>query len=378
MSIKLYTLFVIFGVISTSKASIKYPMVLFEKDLSRSAVFVFHQNSRKPLNVTLTDHLGAQFSFKTVKRKPFGVPCCVHEVEFKKLSIGSKYKITVEGEKRTFWFETAKETGKILLGGDSRSDSKMRVNINQAIKSYVKKNPDTFALIHGGDYIKNGWSWSQWKCWLKDYQTTTSESGRLLPLIPIRGNHEYLSFYFNSLFSRPSGGIYKNYYVTQWNDLSFIHLNTNLSHSGNQKDWLQSKLKKLSKESKWIIPNYHRPAYPAVKKPGDALRYWVPLFEKYQVDVVFESDGHVYKKTAPIFNGKIDREKGIRYLGEGGLGVPLREPEKSGEWYFSGDGRVEKKYHFFSLEKRLDKIFIHSVDEKLNTFDSVQLRPKTR
>ena len=185
-------------------------------------------------------------------------------------------------------------------------------------------------------------------------------------------------FYFNSLFSRPSGGCYKNYYVTQWDDLSFVHLNTNLSHAGNQRDWLEFKLQNLSKSSKWIIPNYHRPAFPGVKKPGDALRFWVPLFEKYKADVVFESDGHVYKKTAPIFDGKVDREKGIRYLGEGGLGVALREPEKASEWYFSGDGKVEKKYHFFAIEKLLDKIYIHSIDENLSSFDSVELRPKKR
>ena len=126
------------------------------------------------------------------------------------------------------------------------------------------------------------------------------------------------------------------------------------------------------------MPNYHRPAFPAVKKPGDALKFWVPLFEKYQVDVVFESDGHVYKKTAPVFGGKVNHDKGIRYMGEGGLGVALREPEKAGEWYFSGDGRVEKKYHFFALEKLLDKIYIYSIDENLTPFDSVELRPRKR
>tara|TARA_B100000925_G_C22010930_1_gene476389 strand:+ start:8955 stop:10091 length:1137 start_codon:yes stop_codon:yes gene_type:complete len=378
MNNKLYILLFGFFFISSAFGAVKYPMVLFEKDLSSSAVFIFHQDLSRPIDVVVTDESGQKFNYKSNGKNPFGVPCCVHEIELNNLQAGAKYKINVSGENRTFWFSTAKKTGRILLGGDSRSDSKMRVKMNLAIKDYVKKYPDTYALIHGGDYIKNGWSWSQWKCWLEDYQQTTSEDGRLLPLIPIRGNHEYLSFYFNSLFSRPSGGIYKNYYVSQWDDLSFIHLNTNLSHAGNQKDWLKRRLKELGHTSKWIIPNYHRPAFPGVKKPGDALRYWVPLFEKHQVDVVFESDGHVYKKTAPVFKGKIDHQKGIRYLGEGGLGVPLREPEKASAWYFSGDGRVEKKYHFFSLEKQLDKIFIQSVDENLKVFDSVQLQPRKR
>ena len=53
--------------------------------------------------------------------------------------------------------------------------------MNVALRDYVKKNPKTFALIHGGDYIKNGLSWGQWKQWLSDYQLTTDETGRLLP-----------------------------------------------------------------------------------------------------------------------------------------------------------------------------------------------------
>ena len=40
------------------------------------------------------------------------------------------------------------------------------------------------------------------------------------------------------------------------------------------------------------------------------------------------------KETSPIFKGKVDFKNGIRYLGEGGLGVPLRNPEKQNEWYF--------------------------------------------
>ena len=354
-------------------------MVLFEKNLSNSAVFIFHSDVKKKFVIKVEDGQGKVKSYQSKYKNPFGVPCCVHEVELSHLEGGQNYKIKIHEINKKYWFKTGDKTGTILMGGDSRSDISMRQKMNVALRDYVKKNPETFALIHGGDYIKNGLSWGQWKQWLSDYQLTTDETGRLLPLIPIRGNHEYLSFYFNSLFSRPSGGCYQNYYLTNWGDLSFVHLNTNLSHAGKQRKWLESSLSSLSTSSKWIIPNYHRPAYPGVKKPGDALRYWVPLFEKYNVDVVFESDGHVYKKTAPIFAGKVNREKGIRYLGEGGLGVALCVSLKNQEsGIFLGMDGLKKKYHFFAIEKLLDKIYIHSIDENLSAFDSIELRPKKR
>ena len=249
----------------------------------------------------------------------------------------------------------------------------MRQKINRQMLNQIKSNKDIFALVHGGDYIKNGFRWSQWKSWLNDYQLTTSEDGRLLPIIPIRGNHEYLSPIFNLLFSRPSGGFLKNYYTTHWGDLAFVHLNTNLSCSGNQLDWLKSELKTLKDKNKFIIPNYHRPAFPAVKSPGDARRYWVPEFEKHGVKLALESDGYVYKRTSPIFKGKVDFKNGIRYLGEGGLGVPLRNPEKQNEWYFGQDSMVDSKFHFFLLKKENNAINILSIDEEGKVFDSLKL-----
>ena len=132
-------------------------------------------------------------------------------------------------------------------------------------------------------------------------------------------------------------------------------------------------MKTKKEKNKFIIPNYHRPAFPAVKSPGDALRYWVPEFEKYGVKLAFESDGHVYKRTSPIFNGKVDFKKGIRYLGEGGLGVPLRTPEKQSEWYFGDDSMVDSKFHFFILRQSKNSINILSIDEEGKIFDSLNL-----
>ena len=58
---------------------------------------------------------------------------------------------------------------------------------------------------------------------------------------------------------------------------------------------------------------------------------FVPLFEKHNVDVVLEADGHTIKRTVPIRNDQID-PTGVTYIGEGGLGVGQREP-KTDRWY---------------------------------------------
>ena len=146
--------------------------------------------------------------------------------------------------------------------------------------------------------------------------------------------------------------------------------NTEISLHGDQRLWLQRQLKSKRPLKKWLITNYHRPAYPAVKRPGGAKAAWVPLFETYQVDLAVESDGHVYKQTEPIYQDKVNREKGVIYVGEGGLGVKQREP-KENRWYLKGSGMALAVHHFQLISIGHDMTF-EAVDQNGNTFSMIK------
>ena len=78
----------------------------------------------------------------------------------------------------------------------------------------------------------------------------------------------------------------------------------------------------------------HVPAYPSVRtfesKDGETgtgagnRKHWVPLFERYNVDAVFEHHDHTYKRTHPLADGLVN-PKGIFYLGDGSWGK-IRTP----------------------------------------------------
>jgi hypothetical protein len=307
-----------------------------------------------------------------------------HMVRLKQLLPDTTYYFTItsNGEiSREYHFKTApsKNTNfRLLFGGDSRTDRSKRQEIHRLVRTQFEQNPEIYALVHGGDYIENGMSWKLWKEWLQDWQLTVTNNGRVLPIVPTRGNHEYLSPLYNDVFVRPGDEIYKNYYRTVIGSLSILTMNTNISHGGKQKRWLEKELKNAIFESPWIIANYHRPAWPAVKSAGRAQKHWVPLFEDFQLDLVFESDGHVLKKTLPIYRGKPDAEKGIIYVGEGGMGVPLRQPKKAGEWYLQSPGYAVSEYHISSLAVSPDKMTfrVHLLDGTLH--DEQTLLPRKR
>ncbi len=227
-------------------------------------------------------------------------------------------------------FVTAPDDGrpfKLLFGGDSRTDRDQRRAMNQLLRSVFEEDEEILALAHGGDYIENGLSMGQWSDWLTDHELTTTGAGRLLPVIPARGNHEAVGPIYGRVWASPQG----DYFTTIINDFWLITLNSETSMTGDQLDWLQGQLMQGSGQACFVTAQYHRPAFPAVKEPGDALMHWVPHFEQHDVDLVFESDGHALKRTFPIRGGQAD-PSGVTYVGEGGLGVAQRTPETD-RWY---------------------------------------------
>ena len=111
-----------------------------------------------------------------------------------------------EDASRDYYFVTAPDDARpfvLLYGGDSRSDFKSRRSMNERIRDLVQADPSVIALIHGGDYVERGSSWSQWDQWLRDWQTTVGNDGRVLPILPARGNHESNGVLYNRVFAFP-------------------------------------------------------------------------------------------------------------------------------------------------------------------------------
>ena len=306
-----------------------------------------------------------------------------HQISLRNLQPNTTYFFRVVSDKKispVFHFRTApssdEESFELLFGGDSRSYRHNRIAINKTIKNTFEENPKILALVHGGDFIADGDDWKQWSHWFEDYSQTTTSNGRILPIIPTRGNHEDDRRLFNEIFGWPGGR--DNYYITQIGSLFLLNLNTEISIGGHQKSWLERQLRWISPRARWIIANYHRPAWPAVKSPSYAKKYWVPLFEKYSLDLAFESDGHVLKRTLPIKNEKVDHKDGVIYVGEGGLGVKQRSPRNQDAWYLQDPGYAISAYHFQKLKIENNEMEYQVILMDGNIFDTMTFSPRTR
>lgn len=277
---------------------------------------------------------------------------------------------------RELHFRTASDEATsvtFLAGGDSRTGLLDRCRLNAQIARRLETDGDILFFSHGGDYIFDGKKWSDWWLWLTQFELMTAADGRVLPIVPVRGNHDVGPIY-GQVFDDP-GAPRPNYWTTRVGSLALVNLNTEISAAGDQKQWMSQELAARRADARWVVPNYHRALFPAVKAPARAKVHWVPLFDEHRADLVLESDGHVFKRTVPIFEGKPD-PRGTVYMGEGGLGVPQRKPRRN-LWYFEGGGRTAAAHHVMRIAATPDELRVTTLGmgELIVDFEPKELEP---
>jgi hypothetical protein len=257
-----------------------------------------------------------------------------------------------EGTSDRYWFKTAPDDLSrlsFIAGGDSRSQPAPRRRGNTLVS---KLKPH--AVIFGGDMVVNN-SGSRWAVWLEDWQLTTANDGRMIPIIAAQGNHEYGDDpeAINKIFDTPENEIYA---VGFGDDLFRVYtLNSEIYEGGSQRKWLENDLAENTKTI-WKAAQYHKPMRPHHSgKPNnnDAYGNWAELFFTEGVRIVIENDAHTVKTTWPIEpsskagsdDGFIrNDEEGSVYIGEGCWGAPLRDNDDDKEWT-----RASGKFFSFNL-----------------------------
>jgi len=266
-----------------------------------------------------------------------------HFVQLTGLLPATKYYFVVkdsDATSRRLYFTTLPdhiyERLSIIAGGDSRNNRVARQSANLMVS---KLKPHV--VLFGGD-MTGGDNSKQWPQWMDDWQLTTTTDGRMTPIIPARGNHEYSNQTLVDLFDVPNEDVY--YAVNLGGNLIRSYtLNSLISAGGNQAKWLEADLQK-SEDAIWKFAQYHYPIRPHTAKKRNRENQWnswAGLFYEYGVNLVVECDAHTVKTTWPVRpsndpgneEGFIrDDENGTIYVGEGCWGAPLRPNNNDRNW----------------------------------------------
>ena len=215
---------------------------------------------------------------------------------------------------------------------------------------------------------------------------TSPRTGALLPLLTAVGNHEgggYMLasskkereegfvFYWQyfphlsqvlpylsttSVSQRPAS-IYEVDYTLVFHshaitpNLGFIVLDSEtFTTCQDQVEWLRAALNALvhNQPQRRVLVMYHNPAYPGSRDfdadvSPQVRQYFIPVLDEFEsyVPIVFEHHDHLYKRTYPLWHGKlVDATaaagvRGIVYVGDGALGVHEDNRDLNNQYYLA-------------------------------------------
>ncbi|MCX8065771.1 MAG: metallophosphoesterase family protein [Candidatus Hydrogenedentes bacterium] len=231
------------------------------------------------------------------------------------LTPNTQYEYRVGEQQNNLWsewfkFKTAPkspENFSFIYLGDAQNGFE---EWGKILKKAVEKCPQCSFIMLAGDLVNRGNERDDWD----EFFYYADNIFAQYPLVPAIGNHEYKSSgnmlpqMYLDYFTLPENGPDKVTpefcYSFNYSNSKFIILNGSLNPL-LQVDWLEQQLEKDS--SLWRFLMFHQPIYSsAPKRDNKHLRdAWLPVIDKYHVDIVFQGHDHSYWRTHPLKNGEV-------------------------------------------------------------------------
>ncbi len=311
----------------------------------------------------------------------------VHEIKLEGLTPKSAYfyKVTCTDGTRTITSKVlsfytaidADDAWSFAIIGDTQKNPK----ITGLVGSQIWKRRPNF-VIHCGDVVNNGASKDEF---IHELFGPCAELFGRVPLMPCLGNHEKNHANYYQYFSLPKPEYYYSY---TYGNAEFFVVDTNkkVGPGSEQYEWLDKALG--ASKATWKFCYHHHPAYTSDSndygptfskfptKEGDMnARSLVALYEKHNVDVCFNGHIHVYERTWPIREGKVNRKNGIHYITSGGGGGGLEDFSPTPA-FFKAEFRVDYHYCYLTIHKGALHFKAFDKDDRLFDQFSIEKAPE--
>jgi predicted phosphodiesterase len=180
----------------------------------------------------------------------------------------------------------------------------------------MKENPDASFYSIAGDIVSTGLYRDEWDRFFQRAGTAFANK----PLIPVPGNHDRQdglgAKLYTDLFAlprnQPEGVDPELSYFFEYGDALFIMIDAT-SDVAPHTPWIEKLLS--TTHAKWKFVMFHFPPYNFEEPYLDLQQEWVPLFDKYHVDMVLGGHIHYYMRSKPMRAGEVvdDFSKGTVY-----------------------------------------------------------------
>ncbi|MCV6630359.1 MAG: metallophosphoesterase, partial [Flavobacteriaceae bacterium] len=246
----------------------------------------------------------------------------------------------------------------------------------KVISNLVWKDRPSF-VVNAGDLADWGPNKNEW---VEEFLAPGHQLMSRIPMYSVLGNHEGDADYYYQYMANP---VPEYWYTFTYGNAQFFMIDTNrdVSVGSDQYNWLAQELAKST--ATWKIAVHHHPPYSSEendhgdsfkgaqsKLANDKARDLPKLFDLYGVDFSLFGHTHVYERTWPLKNNRINQRKGTIYINSGGAGGGLEDFMPTRNWFSI---ELENKHHYCTFVIYDKTLIFKAIDNDGNMFDTFQM-----
>jgi len=236
-----------------------------------------------------------------------------------------------------------------------------------------ENHPDAAFFAFVGDMVGDGLHRNEWDDLFEFPKSIISQK----PLMMTLGNHDTRSglgaLMYREMFSYPKNGpeevMPEHTYSFTYKNALYLMIDAT-SPIEEQSKWIEDQLANTT--AIWKFAIFHFPPYNFEEPYLDIQQAWVPLFDKYHVDMVFSGHIHYYMRSKPMKAGKVvdSYNDGTAYIIS--IGIPSRSRDIGEEPYSAvryGEGQY---YQYIKING--NELSYIAVDANGNVADSFNIK----
>ncbi len=277
-------------------------------------------------------------------------------VKLQKLTPGTLYQVRIFAAQQqlgalTFSSVPNKATDFTFFAyGDTRSNPNNHLKVAMAISAEAKRVKQITFTLFSGDMASSSFSR---KSTAKQFFIPGKSILEIMPILPVRGNHDCGTGLFKNCFPAPpsppdSKGARD--YVFDYGSLRIIVFDQYNGNIDERLEWLSKRLAEAA--NSWRIVSFHEPLYSSGSHGSN--KGWreklEPILLKGRVHLVICGHDHDYERTKPL--------NGITHIVTGGGGAPLRPLRGKVENFSAFFAAV---HHFLSIKVAPKKLLVKAL-----------------
>uniref|UniRef100_UPI0032161F8D metallophosphoesterase family protein n=1 Tax=uncultured Draconibacterium sp. TaxID=1573823 RepID=UPI0032161F8D len=292
----------------------------------------------------------------------------------KGLKPGTTYEYWIERQKewsgnQTFTTQADDNSFSFIWFGDTHHSPVWAEIANAAFNAH----PDAAFYSIAGDQVSDGLYRNQWD----DLFSFASDIISQRPFMNVIGNHDNRAglgaWMYREMYSYPKNGpkdVHKEHtYSFTYKNALFLMIDATAKNE-LQTAWIEDQLKNT--KATWKFAFFHFPPYNWEEPYLNIQKEWVPVFDKYHVDMVFSGHIHYYMRSNPMKGGQVvdSYNEGTAYVIS--IGIKSRSRDIGKEPYAAVRKAEGQFYQYLKIDG--NELKYSAIDSGNNVIDSIQIK----